>query len=270
MEMEHTSTPAMSEDTACDEAGQEAGKRGHRRAWLVSSTTLACAVGGALMGAFAFSAYPGSMPGAGGGADRLASGTVQSPGDSGALCTSWRNTATAAATAISCENYGVSSFADRLARAMQMRYSTAGIGASSLATVTRSRSHAVTGKVAGVLPATSTTPSAPSLPSLPSPGSTTKSTCISSSSSPSGSPSVPGSTTVTASGSGGKVTVKASSSGISVCGKAPTSPKLPTTSLPSVGSVTGVTQTTTKKHKKRDSDSLSGTLQGVTGTVGGL
>ncbi len=239
-----------------------AGRR-NRKAWVVGSSTLACAVGGALLGAFAFSAYPGALSGPGGSSDSLASGTLQSPGNTGALCTSWRNTATAADTAISCENYGLSSFGDRLARAMQMRYRSERVGSRGSRSTAASHSHSSVGKLVNAATSDKKTPAA-SLPSMTSPTSKTKSTCVSA---PTSGTSSGSGVTASVSGGGGSVTVKAGSAGLSVCGRTPTSAKLPA-SLPTTSTLPSVPGVTTTQKKALSG--LSGTVDEVTGTLGGL
>ena len=250
-----------------------ASPRWRRRAMVLGSSTLAFAVGGALIGAAAFTASQGLGARAGGASDSLTTNSTQMPGVTGSLCGSTRSTATAADTALSCQNYGLSSFdanaawAARVTNAMLLAFIRNGAaGATAGAT------HGTTTKSGSGLPAGGK-PGVPGVPGLPG-TSGSKATCGATPPPPSGVPTPPsGSVSVTITGGGGKVSVKAGSSGVKVCG---TAPKVPTarTTLPSTPAtlpvLPGTTTTKKKHHKKHKSPTIQSVVNNVTGGVSGL
>jgi hypothetical protein len=106
---ETSSGVAPDEPSAKEAKGASPAPRKNKKAYAIGAGTLAFALGGALAGAAAFSAASGgaSRPGAG---DRLTTSASQMPSVTGSLCSSYKNTATAADTAIACRDYGMSSY----------------------------------------------------------------------------------------------------------------------------------------------------------------
>ncbi|MHB8436478.1 MAG: hypothetical protein ACYDC0_11460 [Acidimicrobiales bacterium] len=235
---------------------------------MVGSTTLACAVGGALMGAAAFSAFPGNAPRAGVASERLTSGSTVMPSVIGSLCASTRNTATAADTSLSCENYGLSSFTVAMNRAanatdLAIQAALSSFGGSQggfrlpldRAAFVR-RSSVGSGGISGQPGST-----------VPGGGSSSQSQaiCETTPMAPSGAPSLPSSGVVstTVSAGGATVSVKASSTGATVCGTAPKAPAttvpasggvvalaVPSVTTPSVSGITGTSSGGSKTHHK--------------------
>lgn len=193
-----------------------------RKGWVVGSTTLACVLGGALAGALAFSSFPGGL-GQPANSD-LSSGTAQVPGATGALCSSTHNTPTAADTALSCESYGTRTYSAALARVEQRELVI--IEASRARSLAARQPRRATSSASAVPPPASV-PAGTGTPSLPgrSSSSSSKATCLSFPA-PSGVPSL-GSDSISVSSSAGKLSVKVSSRTVTVCGKLPSAPKLP-------------------------------------------
>jgi len=243
-----------------------------RRSVVIASSTVAFATGGALAGAVAFSAFPPSIPGAGG--SSLAASAVQVPGDTGNLCTSTRNTSTAADTALSCESLGLSSFAVHLARSTV----SARQGLSRLlAGATGSRTRA------GMAPAGSATANgsggAGGGHAGSAPGGTTARSAATCEAMPAPSAALPGSgsasISVSSSATGGAVSVHAGSGGLTICATAPSTTQLPGApsiaipSLPSLPRLPGGEGSTTRRHHHRSRlGGLGGLLGGLTGGSG--
>lgn len=254
------STPAAA-------AAPAAARQGRRRkSWLIGSSTLACAVGGALAGAFAFSAFSASMPGAPGGSLTTSSGRV--PGNTGNLCTSTQNTPTAADTALSCQSFGVSSFAAHLARETR-----AGSGAQGSALAAERAASSASHRSRSARPGSSRSGARGSLPSTGTvpvlPGATTTKSAMTCDSTPAPPASVAGSVSVSASANGGKVAVKVGKDGLRVCGRVPSAPKLPSATVPSLPSLPAVPGAPVpKKHKHHHSGGVGGIVNGVIGGSG--
>jgi hypothetical protein len=214
-----------------------------RKGWIVGSTTLACALGGALAGALAFSSFPGGLGHPAN--SELSNGTAQVPGDTGSLCSSTHNTPTAADTALSCESYGTRTYSAALARVERRELVI--IEASRARSLAASEPRRTTSSAA-VVPLAASVPAGigtPSPPSASSPGSS-RATCLSFPA-PSGVPSL-GSGSISISSSAGKLSVKVSSKTVTVCGKLPSAPKLPSLKrqilsiLSTAGTATGSTK----------------------------
>lgn len=237
----------------------------------MASSTVAFAAGGALAGALAFSAFPPSMPSAAG--SRLAASAGQMPGDTGNLCTSTRNTPTAAETALSCESVGLSSFAAHLARStssarqLLAHLATHAPGGESEAGTARAGSAAVNGSAesggggAARGPDDSSTTSGATCEAAPAhlvalPGSFSASASVSSSA------------------TGGAIAVRTGGHGLAICVTAPSTPKLrgaPATSMPSptLPRLPGARHSTTPHHHHRGGlGALGGLLGGLTGGSG--
>ncbi len=265
---DETTNPSAENDAPAEESAPATGHR--RRGVVVGSTTLACAVGGALLGAAAFSAGPGSVARPGAANDSLTTSSTKMPGVVGSLCSSTRQTATAADTALSCTSFGVSSYTARLARELQMQRVLARQTARAAGHPARTVVHSTTTKAPSA--PTATPPAAPSSPSTSSSGSTSSSSCHSVSA-PSGLPDL-GSVSVSASGGGGSVSASGSSTGGKLCATAPKLPKAPTlpsiptsTTLPSIPGVTG-SSSSGSSSTSSSSTGLSGVVNTVTGDTG--
>lgn len=267
-------------DDGASESGATAGAEPHakRKAMIVGSATLGFALVGALLGAAAFSASSGSSPKAGVSSDRLTTSSTKMPLVTGSLCGSTKNTATAADTHLSCEDYGVSSFVagiSRSDRALGSDIDPAALlskeGTGSSSTGSKSTKKGSTGS-------TSVKTSSPSTSALPTTGSAkSKATCEST---PSGT-GLPVSASVSASGDGGSVSVKSGSKGTTVCAKAPSAPSVtvpsvtvPTVTVPSAtgstGTATPAKKTKKKHHKKHKSAPVQQVINDVTGGLGGI